>query len=220
MSYFEEYDEMFSEPSKAEQIIEDAKAALWNEMTEEVKQLMDNANEAKTKAYEIISEVSSLNLEKAQLEKEIKQLREQKAYVEAHEVPARQVKAIVNHLTKDFRPGDECWVIGSEYERHTCEMCGGKEKVSADIGGETLEIDCPVCRGYGTVSKSTYFPRKSKVKEVRMLLCFDSSNRMNIWSTETLIVDGLYDRNRAGSVFKTEEEAKAAIKERYGDENG
>ena len=89
---------MFSEPSKAEQIIEDAKAALWNELTEEVKQLMDDANEAKTKADEIRREVSSLNWEKAQLEEEIKQLRDKKVYVEAHEVPARQVKAIVNHL--------------------------------------------------------------------------------------------------------------------------
>lgn len=220
MSYFEKYDEMFSEPSKAEQIIEDAKAALWNELTEEVKQLMDNANEASTKANKLIAEISSLNFEKTELEKEIKQLREQKVYVEAHEVPARQVKAIVNHLTKDFRPGDECWVIGYEYERHTCEKCGGKKKVSADIGGETLEIDCPTCRGCGTVSKSTYFPKKSKITKVRMLLCFDSSNRMNIWSTETLNVDGSNDRNRAGSVFKTEEEAKAAIKERYGGENG
>ncbi len=220
MSYFEEYDEMFSEPSKAEQIIEDAKAALWNELTDEVKQLMDDANEASTKANKLIAEISSLNFEKTELEKEIKQLREQKVYVEAHEVPAKQVKAIVNYLTKDFRPGDECWVIGSEYERHTCEMCGGKEKVSADFDGETFEIDCPTCRGCGTVSKSTYFPKKSKITNVRMLLCFDSSNRMNILSTETLNVDGLYYRNRAGSVFKTEEEAKAAIKERYGGENG
>jgi hypothetical protein len=219
MSYFEEYDDMFSEPSKAEQIIKDAKAALWNELTEEVKQLMDNANEASTKANKLIAEISSLNFEKTELEKEIKQLREQKVYVEAHEVPARQVKAIVNHLTKGFQPGDECWVIGSEYERHTCEKCGGKKKVSADIGGETLEIDCPTCRGYGTVSKSTYFPKKSKITDVRMLLCFDSSNRMNIWSTETLKVDGRDDRNRAGSVFKTEEEAKAAIKERYGEDS-
>ena len=208
---------MFSEPSKAEQIIEDAKAALWNELTEEVKQLMDNANEAQTRVYEANNDYQLLLVEKAQLEVEIKQLREQKVYAEAHEVPARQVKAIVNHLTKDFRPGDECWVIGSEYERHTCEMCGGKEKVSADIGGETFEIDCPTCRGCGTVSKLTYFPKKSKIKNVRMLSCFDSSNRMNIWSTETLIVDGRDDRNRAGSVFKTEEEAKAAIKERYGE---
>ena len=129
MSYFEKYDEMFSEPSKAEQIIEDAKAALWNELTEEVKQLMDDANEASTKANKLIAEISSLNFEKTELEKEIKQLREQKVYVETHEVPARQVKAIVNHLTKDFRPGDECWVIGAEYERHTCEKCGGSEKV-------------------------------------------------------------------------------------------
>lgn len=220
MSYFEEHDEMFSEPSKAEQIIEDAKAALWNELTEEVKQLMDDANEAKTKADEIRNEIPGLNWQKAQLEEEIKQLREQKVYVEAHEVPAKQVKAIVNHLTKDFRPGDECWVIGSEYERHTCEKCGGSEKVSAVIGGETMEITCPVCRGYGTVSKSTYFPKKSKITDVRMLLCFDSSNRMNKWSTETLNVDGSNARNRAGSVFKTEEEAKAAIKERYGGENG
>lgn len=220
MSYFEEYDEMFSEPSKAEQIIEDAKAALWNELTEEVKQLMDDANESKTKADEIRNEISGLNWQKAQLEEEIKQLREQKVYVEAHEVPARQVKAIVNHLTKDFRPGDECWVIGLRYERHTCEKCGGSEKVSAVIGGETMEITCPVCRGYGTVSKSTYFPKKSKITDVRMLLCFDSSNRMNRWSMETLKVDGRDDRNRADSVFKTEEEAKAAIKERYGGENG
>lgn len=220
MSYFEEYDEMFSEPSKAEQIIEDAKAALWNELTEEVKQLMDDANEAKTKADEIRNEIPGLNWQKAQLEEEIKQLREQKVYAEAHEVPAKQVKAIVNHLTKDFRPGDECWVIGSKYERHTCEKCGGSEKVAAVIGGETMEITCPVCGGYGTVSKSTYFPKKSKIKDVRMLLCFDSSNRMNRWSTETLKVDGHDDRNRADSVFKTEEEAKAAIKERYGGENG
>ena len=220
MSYFEEYDEMFSGPSKAEQIIKDAKAALWNELTEEVKQLMDDANESKTKADEIRTEIRGLNWQKARLEGEIKQLREQKVYVEAHEVPAKQVKAIVNHLTKDFRPGDECWVIGSGYERHTCEKCGGSEKVSAVIGGETMEIACPVCRGYGTVSKSTYFPKKSKITDVRMLLCFDSSNRMNRWSTETLKVDGYDDRNRADSVFKTEEEAKEAIKERYGGENG
>lgn len=210
---------MFSEPSKAEQIIEDAKAELWNALTEEVKQLMDDANEASTKANKLIAEISSLNFEKTELEKEIKQLREQKVYVETHEVPARQVKAIVNHLTKDFHPGDECWVIDAKYERHTCEKCGGKKKVLADIGGETLEIDCPTCRGYGTVSKSTYFPKKSKITDVRMLLCFDSSNRMNIWSTETLKVDGRDDRNRAGSVFKTEEEAKAAIKERYGEDS-
>ncbi len=220
MSYFEEYDDMFSEPSKAEQIIEDAKAALLDALTDEVKQLMDDANEASTKTNKLIAEISSLNFEKTELEKEIKQLREQKVYVEAHEVPAKQVKTIVNYLTKDFRPGDECWVIGSEYERHTCEKCGGSKKVSAVIGGETLEIDCPVCRGYGTVSKSTYFPKKSKITNVRMLLCFDSSNRMNIWSTETLNVDGLDDRNRVGFVFKTEEEAKAEIKERYGGENG
>lgn len=211
---------MFSEPSRAEQIIEDAKAALWNELTEEVKQLMDDANEAKTKADEIRREDSSLNWGKAQLEEEIKQLREQKVYVEAHEVPKRQVEAIVSHLTKDFRPGDECWVIDAKHEWHTCEKCGGKKKVSADIGGETVEVDCPTCKGYGTVLISTYFPKKSKITDVRMLLCFDSSNRMNIWSTETLIVDGRDDRNRAGSVFKTEEEAKAAINERYGDENG
>lgn len=210
---------MFSEPSKAEQIIEDAKAELWNALTEEVKQLMDDANEASTKANKLIAEISSLNFEKTELEKEIKQLREQKVYVETHEVPARQVKAIVNHLTKDFHPGDECWVIDAKYERHTCEKCGGKKKVLADIGGETLEIDCPTCRGYGTVSKSTYFPKKSKITDVRMLLCFDSSNHMNIWSTETLKVDGRDDRNRAGSVFKTEEEAKAAIKERYGEDS-
>ena len=91
--------------------------------------------------------------------------------------------------------------------------------MSADIGGETLEIDCPTCRGYGTVSKSTNFPKKSKITDVRMSLCFDSSNRMNTWSTETLKVDAFDDRNRAGFVFKTEEEAKAAIAERYGDEN-
>lgn len=220
MSYFEEYKDMFSESSKAEQIIEDAKAELLNALTEEVKQLMDDAKDARTKADETIMKISSLNFEKSQLEEEIKQLREQKVYVEAHEVPARQVKAIVNHLTKDFRPGDECWVIGAEYERHTCEKCGGKKKVSANIGGETFEIDCPVCRGCGRVSKSTYFPKKSKITNVRMLLCFDSSNRMNVWSTETLRVDCCDDRNRAGSVFKTEEEAKAAIKERYVDENG
>lgn len=53
-----------------------------------------------------------------------------------------------------------------------------------------------------------------------MLLCFDSSNRMNRWSTETLKVDGYDGRKIADSVFKTEEEAKAAIKERYGGENG
>ena len=51
--------------------------------------------------------------------------------------------------------------------------------MSADIGGETLEIDCPTCRGYGTVSKSTHFPKKSKITDVRMSLCFDSSNRID-----------------------------------------
>lgn len=60
---------MFSEPSKAEQIIEDAKAALWNDLTEEVKQLMDDANEASTKANKLIAEISSLNFEKTELEK-------------------------------------------------------------------------------------------------------------------------------------------------------
>ena len=220
MSYFEEYEDMFSEPSKVEQIIEDAKAELWNALTEEIKQLMDDANEAKTKADEIRTEISRLTWQKAQLEEEIKQLREQKVYVEAHEVPARQVKAIVNHLTKDFRPGDECWVIDAKYERHTCEKCGGSKKVQATIGGETLKITCPVCGGYGIVSKISRFPRKDQISDVRMLLCFDSSNRMNRWSTETLKTYGGYDRNKANSVFKTEEEAKAAIAERYGGENG
>ena len=213
---------MFTEPSKAEQIIEDAKAELWNELTDEVKQLMDDANEAKTKADEIIMKISSLNFEKAQLEEEIKQLREQKVYVEAHEFPARQVKAIVSHLTKDFRPGDECWVIDTKYERHTCEKCGGKKKVSAVIGGETTEVTCPACGGRGNIEKITRFPQKTKILTVQMGLVFNSSNQMLAWNTDTLTVqNSIRDYLKADSVFKTEEEAKAAIAERYGeDTNG
>ena len=220
MSYFEDYEDMLSEPSKAEQIIEDAKSELWNALTEEIKQLMDDANEARTKANKIISEISGLDWQKVQLEEEIKQLREQKIYVEAHEVPARQVKAIVSHLTKDFRPGDECWVIDTKYERHTCEKCGGKKGVQAVIGGETMEIKCPVCEGYGTVSKKSIFPKKTKISNVRMLLYFDGSSRMNAWSSDTLEIYGGNHYYTANSVFKTEEEAKSAIAERYGGENG
>lgn len=211
---------MFTEPSKAERIIEDAKAAIWNELTDEVKQLMDDANEAKKKADEIIMKISSLNFEKTELEKEIKQLREQKVYVEAHEVPERQVKAIISHLTKDFRPGDECWRIGKKSEMHTCEKCGGNRRVQAVIDGETMEITCPVCRGYGTTSKTTHYPQKDQIKDVRMILRFNSRNNMYSWSAETLETYGGGDLNKAGSVFKTEEEAKAAIAERYGGENG
>ena len=220
MSYFEDYEDMFTEPSKAEQIIEDAKAELWNELTEEVKQLMDDAHEARTKADEIRNEISYMNWQKTQIEEEIKQLRDQKVYVEAHEVPAKQVRAIVNHLTKDFRPGDECWVIDAKYEHHTCEKCGGKKMVQAVIGGETMGIKCPVCEGYGTVSKKSIFPKKAKISNVRMLLYFDGSSRMNAWGSDTLEIYGEDHFYQADSVFKTEEEAKAAIAERYGGKNG
>lgn len=219
MSYFEDYEDMFSEPSKAEQIIEDAKAALWNELTEETKQVMDNANEARTKSDEIRNEISYMNWQKAQLEEEIKQLREQKIYVEAHEVPARQVKAIVNHLTKDFRPGDECWVIDAKYDRHTCEKCGGKKRVQATIGGETMEVECPACRGRGSLEKTIHYVRKDSVRNVTLWLRFDNYNRTE-WETDPIYLrDSIYGRKVDG-IFKTEEEAKAAIAERYGGENG
>ena len=220
MSYFEDYGDMFSEPSKAEQIIEGAKAELWNALTDEVKQLMDDAKEAMTKADEIRTEIHLMSLTKDRLVEEIKQLRDQKVYVEAHEVPAKQVRAIVNHLTKDFRPGDECWVIDTKYERHTCEKCGGKKMVQAVIGGETMKIKCPACEGYGTVSKKSIFPKKAKISNVRMLLYFDNSSRMNAWGSDTLEIYGEDHFYQADSVFKTEEEAKAAIAERYGGKNG
>ena len=158
MSYFEKYDEMFSEPSKAEQIIEDAKAALWNELTEEVKQLMDDSNEASTKANKLIAEISSLNFEKTELEKEIKQLREQKVYVETHEVPARQVKAIVNHLTKDIRPGDECWVIGAEYERHT-------RKCLLSLAGRRLKLTVPRAEATEQFQNQRISPKSQKSRK-------------------------------------------------------
>ena len=219
MSYFEDYEDMFTEPSKAEQIIEDAKSELWNALTEEIKQLMDDANEARTKANKIISEISGLDWQKVQIEEEIKQLREQKVYVEAHEVPARQVKAIVSHLTKDFRPGDECWVIDTKYGKHTCEKCGGKKKVQAVIDGDSVEVDCPACGGRGSIDKTIHFVRNDSIENVTLWLRFDNYNKTE-WETNTIyLCESLYGR-KVDSIFKTEEEAKAAIAERYGGENG
>ena len=102
--------------------------------------------------------------------------------------------------------------IDSKSERVQCDKCKGEKKVNAIIEGEENIIECPKCRGYGTVIDTTTVIEEREIRDVYLRLCFEES-RVRIWTSDSVFVRGSEYAVGPKNIFKTYEDAEKSLKD-------
>ena len=200
----------FAEPSEADLVIDEAKEKLYDLLKDEIKKTIEEANEAKKKLDRLKSDVYTeeykLSYIKSQQEQEKKKLDELKA----DHLPREFIRRLVTKYTGDICPGDIVYVIREDHKQRTCPMCGGTQKVNADIDGIPYMVKCPECDGRGYLYDITRYIKEKIVDEVRMKLCFEA-DRVGIWSQDTISLRGQDWNTAPDSLYRSREEAEAAL---------
>lgn len=207
---FEAYEEMFSDVEGANAIIEQARADLHALLTDEVKDIIHEAANAKEELDKLQTELRSVKWLIRQKQIELAKMKEECEQAETRDIPRKYIDKFVRDATGYFAPGDTVWHLTSMYKRIHCDLCNGKKDVLANIGTELIKIRCPACSGYGEKTITEKVVEQRKVANVHLELCF-SSDRVNYWNTKCVYLDRDEYNTDVKSIFRTEEEALAAL---------
>ena len=218
MEWFEdEYNEVFTEPSEADKIISKAVDELSALLTEEAKNSISAALEAKRKQGEAEDKLRKLERKINHTESYISELEEKceealkKAdETEIRDIPRRYLNRMVREAIGDYAPGDKVWFLRPVYEHTECPLCHGEKEVDANINGNKARVKCPECGGYGAKGKTVYHVEDAEIKEIRLKLCFDKERAM-YWNHENIYLYGRERSTPIDSIFATKEEAEKAL---------
>jgi len=216
---FEEYEEYFYEPSEADTIIDEAKEKLNDLLTEEVKQTMKQASEAKQSLEKLQKEIREAEYRLGNLK--LEHQREEKKWenLDQYHMPRQYIKRLVEAVAGDFAPGDTVYALAVDFQNEECPLCHGNKEVECKIADsqEVLSINCPTCKGRGYRSKRIDYIKERKVSEVHLKLCFDDY-RVCYWSSNCIYLDGRDSSTDIKDIFHTKEEAEKALAEREPEE--
>lgn len=207
--FFDDYDG-YIEPSEADEIINDALDRIKEIVVDEAKTALAEVAAAEEKLHKLDLEICGKEAKLAFLENDIEKA---KAEVErvTRDIPKKYISAFVREATGFLAPGDEVWMLAGGFE--PCDRCKGKKELTGRYDdGTPFKERCPKCRGNGSVYKSRMTVKKEKVREVYLKLCFDA-NRVNYWNTDSIFLGGDEYSTPIKDIFKTEEEAIAALEE-------
>ena len=210
MGYWFDDDDVFSEPSEADQIMDDAKEKLFQCLNEYVKSYYDGWKDAKPKLDDLNRKLYEKENELRAIEDKIRKAEEKAENLDS-EMPQKYVDAFVRKYTGNVAPGDKVWVAGYSTKCETCPMCNGKKRVTVNIGDRETEIKCPECDGYGHKTVYTYAPAEKHVKDVRLSLVFrdEYHYRVNAWTADTVNLNDSDYYIGKDKFFLTKEEAQA-----------
>lgn len=216
---FEDYDDVFDNPSEADAIVRQAQSDITNLLKNGVTETVDKARNVKKNLEDLNRKILDAELKLDHIKDEIAVEEQLADSCKMGSAPRRFIDRITREVTKGFAPEDEVYYIGCKEERTSCELCKGNKKLIAQIDGQSMEIECPECGGRGY--KYEYRPQieKRKIKGVRLKLCFESG-RVCYWSTDCItLYGGRYgeddvDGRKTTKLFKTEEEAKQELAKR------
>jgi cell division protein FtsB len=208
---FEEYEEYFGDPSAADSVILKAKSDLFGLLTDEARDLLEKVSKANEELESLQSDIVHARYELQSIEAD--QVRERKKLDELKNgwLPKELVQRFVHDATGGFAPGDTVYTIKPTVRQKECPLCAGSKNVSASIHGQIFDIKCPECSGYGRKSEYTYSVDERRVAEVRLKLCFEE-RRINRWSSDVVYLTGNDYSTNPKELYRSREEAEAALK--------
>lgn len=208
---FEEYEDIFCEPSEIELIIEKARTDIANLFTDKVKSDIEEAKKAEVLLAELNANLRAAQYKLETIKAEITAAQEKINNAEMYDIPKKYINRFIKNATGNYAPGDTVWVIKQERNQTNCALCNGAKKITVSVGGINKEVQCPDCKGYGYIVEYPNYVAQSKVREVRLKLCF-KSDRVSYWNTESVFLDNNDFFTKPEKIFPTEEAALKALK--------
>lgn len=206
---FEDYD-VFYEPTEAEQIMGEALSNITALFTDEVKRTIDDASKAKENLERLKYETAIAERKLRDAEERLQEMQKRVDDAELYDVPRKYINKFVKNATGGFAPGDDVYILKDKGGYKPCKTCMGEKKISAIVGGEEVKVQCPTCNGVGSKFVSEKVVAKAKVSDVYLKLCF-SADRVCYWNTECVYLDRHEFHTDAKRIYRTEEEAVAAL---------
>lgn len=203
----------FEDSSEADEIILGAIEKLQALMTDKAKELVTDYTKASSNLDQLRREIHYAKAEKKRIQEELKRAKTSLDNYKNNDLPRELVQKMAKAVCGDFAPGDEVWIINSNYNSMPCSFCHELGEVSVTFpDGSSDSIRCPKCSGYGKISWLQHRAEKTTIAEIRMKLCFES-DRVSYWDRDAIRVSGLDVLMPLNNIFKTEEEAQKCADE-------
>ena len=212
---YEEYDEYFDTPGVVDGIVDAAMMQIHDHLEAKVKEYLADAIAAEQKKDVLDEEIRRNELRLEQINEQIQKGREQVIDIEQREMPKRYIDAFIRNEIGDYVPGDIVWTIKRNIKMEKCPECNGYKRVDVLYNGRQIDMPCPKCKGYGQLQSEERFVKQHRIKEIRLILCFDKSSRVGRWSKRSIVLDGegFDNEYRKESIYATKEDAEARIRE-------
>lgn len=212
---FSDMDDMyFTNPSKADSIIDEATDRLRDLIKDDVKCVIDAYNKALSEKDNLESDIARLNWEKQHIEDDIEAAKAKAEDVKNNYIPSAYINKFVSKRTDGYGPGDKVWAVIRDFNSHPCAFCGTTGYISAKMDdGTEFKAICPKCNGRKTVKNNKYYVSLDKIECVNMQLHFTENEvSENCWEPLSIVLV------KAGSInperiFRTEAEAQAEMHE-------
>lgn len=212
---FSDMDDMyFTNPSKADSIIDEATDRLRDLIKDDVKCVIDAYNKALSEKDNLESDIARLNWEKQHIEDDIEAAKAKAEDVKNNYIPSAYINKFVSKRTDGYGPGDKVWAVIRDFNSHPCAFYGTTGYISAKMDdGTEFKAICPKCNGRKTVKNNKYYVSLDKIECVNMQLHFTENEvSENCWEPLSIVLA------KAGSInperiFRTEAEAQAEMHE-------
>lgn len=188
------------------------KDKLHELITDEAKEIMVAYRKAENELSDLNRQITRKKRDIKNLQEELKELEEKQIKADKYDMPRKYIDAFVRDVTGYFAPGDKVFVLQRKSKRVDCNKCNGEKKVKAIIEGEENIVECPKCKGYGSVWEYCDIIEEREISDVYLKLCFEES-RVRIWTSDSVYVKGEEYATKPENIFKTYEDAEKALKE-------
>ena len=109
---FSDMDDMyFTNPSKADSIIDEATDRLRDLIKDDVKCVIDAYNKALSEKDNLESDIARLNWEKQHIEDDIEAAKAKAEDVKNNYIPSAYINKFVSKRTDGYGPGDKVWAV-------------------------------------------------------------------------------------------------------------
>lgn len=215
---FDNYEDYLYSSSKADELIEEMKDKLHELITDEAKEIMVAYRKAENELSDLNRQITRKKRDIKNLQEELKELEEKQIKADKYDMPRKYIDAFVRDVTGYFAPGDKVFVLQRKSKRVDCNKCNGEKKIKAIIEDEENTIECPKCKGYGSVSENYDIIEEREISDVYLKLCFGES-RVRIWTSDSVYMRGAEYATKPENIFKTYKDAEKALKELSNEHN-
>ena len=182
---------------------------LEREVDKRLSERIDNYDHILEQNETLNSTVRDLRSRINKLERELKDA--EKIYIKQGSDDTKR------QIFNGIKVGDKVWFAKGKWEHEKCNTCNGEKKIEVVLPNEDkMKINCPSCRGSGSVGKTTYHATEGVVTEIIY----------QVWNSERnsemkFYIDyaGSYDTMQINvgkeGYFFTKEECETYIKEKY-----